>query len=93
MNDNINLNGSVVVLSNNRLVCKTSKCAYSKTDVRDQWSSHVGNSPDCTTARVGHSKRQFYGEGRESSVLDVNAGYIHCTNNHYCIPNKIRIEC
>ena len=55
MNDNINLNGSVVVLSHNRLVCKTS-CAYSKTDVRDQWSdqwsSQVGNSPDCTTVHV-----------------------------------------
>ena len=51
MNDNINLNGSVVVLSHNRLVCKTS-CTYSKTDVRDQWSSHVGNSTDCTTVHV-----------------------------------------
>ena len=26
VNDKINLNGSVVVLSHNRLVCKTSKC-------------------------------------------------------------------
>ena len=34
-------------------------------------------------ARVGHLKRQLYGKGRESSVLDVNAGYIHCTNNQY----------
>ena len=50
MNDNINLNDSVV-LSHNRLVCKTS-CTYSKTDVRDQWSSHVGNFPDCTTVHV-----------------------------------------
>ena len=31
VNDVINLNGSVVVLSHNKLVCKTS-CAYSKTD-------------------------------------------------------------
>ena len=23
------------------------------------------------------------GKGRESSVLDANAGYIHCTNNQY----------
>ena len=45
MNDNINLNGSVAVLFHNRLVCTTS-CTYSKTDVRDQWSSHVGNSPE-----------------------------------------------
>ena len=52
MNDNINLNGSVVVLSHNRLVCKTSKCTFSKTDVRDQWSSRVGNSPDYTTVHV-----------------------------------------
>ena len=51
MDDNINLNGSVVVLSHNRLVCKT-LCAYSKTDVRDQWNSDVGNSPDCTTVHV-----------------------------------------
>ena len=32
-------------------------------------------------ARVGHSKRQLYGKGQESSVLDVSAAYIHCTNN------------
>ena len=29
------------------------------------------------------SKRQLYGKGQESSVLDVNAGYIHCINNQY----------
>ena len=75
MNDNINLNGSVVI-SHNRIVCKTSY-AYSKTHVRDQWSSHISNSPDCTTF---HVLGQLYGKGRESSVLDVNAGYIHCTN-------------
>ena len=34
-------------------------------------------------ARVGHSKRQLYGKGRKSSVSDVNAGYIYCTNNQY----------
>ena len=50
MNDNINLNGSVVVLSHNRL--QACLRTYSKTDVRDQWSSHVGNSPDCTTVHV-----------------------------------------
>ena len=37
-------------------------------------------------AHVGHSKRQLYGKGRESSILDVNAGYIHCTNNQYTRP-------
>ena len=74
MNDNVNLNGSVVVLSHNRLVCKIS-CPYSKTDVRDEWSPQVGNSPDSTTVQV------LRGKGRESSVLDVNAGYIHCINN------------
>ena len=84
MNDNINLNGSVVVLSHHRLVCKTS-CTYSKTDVREQWSSCVaGNSPDCEhCARVGLWKRQLYSKGRESSVLDVNVDHIHCTNNQH----------
>ena len=53
---------------------------YSKTDVRDQWGSRVGDSPDCS---VDHSNRQLYGKGREASILDVNAGYIHCTNNQY----------
>ena len=57
VNDDINLNGSVVVLSHNRLVCKTSKCTYSKTDVRDRWSSRVGNSPDFTTVHGWRVKR------------------------------------
>ena len=39
-------------------------------------------APLCT---CGYSKRQLYAKGRESSVLDVNAGYIHCTNNQYKI--------
>ena len=75
MNDKINLIGSVVVLSHNRPVCKTS-CTYSKIDVRD-------TSVIPLIARLGHSKRQLYGKGRESNVLDVNVGYIYCTNNQY----------
>ena len=30
-----------------------------------------------------HWKRQLYGKGQESSVLDVDAAYIRCTNNQY----------
>ena len=81
VNDNTNLNGSVVVLSRNRLVCKTSK---SKTDVRDKWSSRVGNSLDLYhCARVGHLKRQSMARVESQSVSDVNAGYMHYTNNQH----------
>ena len=62
MNDSIDLNGSVVVLFHNRLVCKT-LCTNSKTDVRDQWSSHVGNSPDCTTVHVLGIRRGIVRQG------------------------------
>ena len=85
MNDNINLNGSVMVLSHNRLVSKT----LSKTDVRDKWSSHVGNSPDCTNVHVlviqrGNCMARFKSSKFQNAcILDVNAGYIHCTNNQY----------
>ena len=78
------MNGSVLVLSHNRLVCKTSKRTYSKTD--DQWSSRVGNSPDCTTVHVLAIRRGSCMARVESQafwILDVNAGYIHCINNQY----------
>ena len=74
---------SVVALSHNRLICKTS-CTCCKTDVHDQWSSHIGNSPDCTTVHVLAIRRGSCMARVESQAfLDVNAGYIHCTNNQY----------
>ena len=91
MNDNINLNGSLV-LSHNRLVCKTS-CTYSKTDVCDKWSSHVGNSPDCTTVHVSAIRRGSCVARVESQAfLDANVGYIHCTNNQYNSKNDISLS-
>ena len=88
MNDIINLNGSVVGTLPQQACLQKIWCIFQNScSLRNKlnWIELmvINGVHTSVIPLIAPLCRKLYGKGQESSVLDVNAGYIHCTNNQY----------